>query len=186
MVGELEKQVDAMNNLLFNMGRISFTNFLYSREMIDNNRLLFDENTKFGEDREFNWKYLANCQKIAFVNKSLYWYRINPKSATKTKATWRKTDLLTSVKRTSKYLEDKGIAFAEMYDNYMYARSAWAVAKTFAISKDRDLFLRYISEFPVSDCMKQMLKDKNPLVRISSACYLLSPNIFYFIISHSK
>lgn len=49
----------------------------------------------------------VNCKSAIFMDMPLYWYRVNKDSATKGKASWRKTDLLTAVKRIEKYLEEQ-------------------------------------------------------------------------------
>lgn len=182
----IQSQEDAMNNLLYKMGEFSFCNYIYKKELLQKNGIFFDENTKFGEDREFNWKYLCHCKSAAYINMPLYWYRINRNSATKGKASWRKTDLLAAVKRIEKYLENQKCEFSNEFNSYMYARAMWAVAKTFAISGDEDLYKRLISEYPVRKCMKRTAKDKNKMVAIASIAFLISPHMFYGMVGLKK
>lgn len=174
-----QSQTQAMNNLLYMMGQISFCNFIYRKKILFDYKIRFDENTKFGEDREFNWKYLCHCIRVSFIEKKLYWYRINNVSATKSNASWRKTDLLVAVKRIEDYLKDNNCSFYEEFNSYMFARAMWAVAKAFAISKDKALYCRLQQEFNVKECMKVTAKDSNKLVSIASCLYLINPNLFY-------
>ena len=85
--------------------------------------ILFDLNTKFGEVREFNWKYPCHCNNICFVDAPMYRYRVNNQSATGSKASWRKSDLLQVVKRIEKYLEDNKCDYSQEFNSYMYARA---------------------------------------------------------------
>lgn len=170
---------EAMHNLLYMMGQISFCNYIYRKNILLDYKIRFDENTKFGEDREFNWKFLCHCRKIVFIDYKLYWYRVNKTSATKSKASWRKTDLLKAVKRIEKYLRDNKCGFSDEFNSYMYARAMWAVAKTFAVSKDIKLFKRLQHEYDVKSCMKVTAKDSNKLVKIASVLYLINPYLYY-------
>ena len=179
-------QKEAMSDLLYNMGHISFCTYLYRTDILKNNSIRFSEDAFFGEDREFNWKYLAHCERISCVNKCLYFYRPNPDSATRRKATWRNTDALLSVERVYEYLKDKECLFAEQFFHYLYARTMWHVAKNFAISRDRELYERLIKEYDVKSCMKVTLKDKNFLVSFSSLLFLLRPSWFFNIIGLKK
>ena len=182
----LQSQNEAMWNLLYKMGNISFLNFIYKKSIIIEKDIFFDENTKFGEDREFIWKYLCHCKRVVYIDIPLIWYRVNNKSATKSKASWRKTDLLKAVKRVESYLIDEKCSFSNEFNSYMYARAMWAVAKAFAVSRNRELLLRLNKEYPVRECMYQTTKDNNKLVAIASSCYLINPMFFYIIVGLKK
>lgn len=181
-----QKQSQAMHNLLYMMGQISFCNYIYRKSILFDKKIRFDESTRFGEDREFNWKYLCHCRKISFIDYKLYWYRVNNSSATKSKASWRKTDLLKAVKRTENYLKDNNCSFSGEFNSYMYARAMWAVAKTFAISNDKRLFNRLQREYDVKSCMKVTARDSSKLVKIASLLYLIKPYLFYKTIGLKK
>lgn len=174
-----QNQFDAMSKLLYEMGQYSFCCYLYSKERLNRFSIRFDENTKFGEDREFNWKYLAHCQSASWIDLPLYGYRVNPDSATRRNASWRKTDLLAAVKRIEAYLDANQCPFSPAFKDYMYPRAMWAVAKTFAVSRDRGLFRRLGQVFDVRTCMKRTAKDPNKLVAFASLCYLVAPSLFY-------
>ena len=182
----LQTQAEAMNNLLYRMGEFAFCCYVYLKDVLKEKDIRFDVDTKFGEDREFNWKYLCHCQKACFVDAPLYWYRVNNQSATKSKATWRKTDLLYAVKRIEEYLEKNNCEYSKEFNSYMYARAMWAVAKTFVVSDDKELFERLEKEFDVKSCMKRTAKDSNKLVAISSRLYLISPTLFYNVVKLKK
>lgn len=172
----------AMDKLLYEMGKYGFYCYAYKRELINRIGLRFDENTKYGEDREFNWKYICHCKNAAWIDLPLYGYRINPLSATQRSASWRKTDLLTAVKRIEVYLDEHKCSYSDEFKSYMYARAMWAVAKTFASNKNKEFFNRLRQEFDVKSCMKRTARDSNKLVRIASQMYLINPNLFYTVV----
>lgn len=177
---EIESQDEAMSRLMYKMGMIAFCCYIYKRCTLLEEKILFDENTRNGEDREFNWKYLCHCHKVAFVNSKLYWYRINKSSASHKKMTWR-TDSLDAVKRTEAYLELNNCEFSEKYNSYMFARVIWGLARKYAISKEPLLFAKLCREYNVRKHMQRTFRDKNRLVAIASGIFLINPKLFYYI-----
>lgn len=178
----MQNQTMAMKNLLFKMGMVGFCCYIYKKDILNNNSLLFDTDTAFGEDREFIWKYLCKCRNAAFLNARLYWYRTNSSSATKKKATWKKTDVISAVRRVEKYMEAEKCDYLRTFRSYMYARCMWSVAKDFAVSKDSDLFERLKKEYDVKKAMKRTSRDRNLIVALSSIIYLIKPNFFFRLI----
>lgn len=176
----------AMDKLLFEMGKYAFCCYLYKKTVLLEEGICFDENTKFGEDREFNWKYLCHCKKIVWVDMPLYGYRVNANSATQKSASWRKTDLLAAVKRIEEYLKKQNCSYSDTFNDYMYARAMWAVAKTFAVSGDKELFNRLRKEFDVRKCMKRTSKDNIKIVAIASVLYRIHPMLFYSVVRLKK
>ena len=122
----------------------------------------------------------------AYIDMPLYWYRVNNASATKSKASWRKTDLLTAVKRIEAYLVENNCGYSGEFNSYMYARAMWAVAKTFAVSGEKELYKRLIKEFDVKNCMKRTAKDNSKIVALASKLYLIRPMLFYHIVRLKK
>ena len=181
-----KNQIEAMHDLLYRMGEFSFFCYIYKNNIIKEHQILFDENTKFGEDREFVWKYLCHCETAVLVDMPLYWYRVNLNSAIQNKASWRRTDSLKAVKRTEGYLKARNCSFYDQYADYCFARDMWAVAKKFAVSKDKELFVRLQSEYDVKPCMKRTAKDHHKLVALASVLYLIHPMLFYYAIGFSR
>ena len=178
-----QSQEDAMHTLLYRMGEVGFYCYLYRRDLLTEQGILFDEDTKFGEDREFNWKYLCHCKRIAFVDAILYWYRPNMASATKSKASWRHTDALTAMRRVEAYMKQLDCAYLQEFSDYMYPRVMWTVAKNFSVCRDRELFARLQKEYDVRTCMRRTAKDPVKLVALASRFYLIHPRLFYATIS---
>lgn len=177
-----ENAESAMNRLLFHMGEYGFYCYVYRRELLQKHVVAFDENCKYGEDREFIWKYIVHCEKFVSVNAILYGYRENLSSATKKKASWCRTDSLQAVRRVEKYMEEHNIGYLPVYADYMYARDMWAVAKAFAVTGARQCFKRLCCEYDVKLCMKRTASDSNKLVRLASILFLIHSSLFYYSI----
>lgn len=182
----MQSQTEAMNNLMYHMGEFGFYCYLYRKSILQQEALHFDINTKYFEDREFNWKYLCNCQSAAMIDAPLYWYRITTNSATQKKATTWRTDSIEAAKRIEEYLKTKSCAFYSTLKNYLYPRIIWSNAKKYALSNNREFFDRLGQEYDVKGCMKKTTKDKNKLVAISSICYRIHPTLFYKIVRLKK
>ena len=177
-----QTQNEAMYNLLYNMAAFGFYCYIYKRSIIQKENIRFDGNTKFGEDREFIWKYLCHCKTACLIDAPMYWYQFVDSSAINSKASWRRTDSLWAVKRTEQYMEEKNCPFLPVFENYMYARDMWAVAKKFAVTRSRELFDRLGKEFDVKTCMKRTSKDTRKLVKLASWLYLIHPMLFYWAV----
>lgn len=171
----------AMEKLLYEMGKYGFYCYAYRKDILDRTGLRFNENTKFGEDREFIWKYLCHCRSAAWLAAPLYGYRVNPLSATKRAAPWN-TDLLKVVKRVEAYMDACHCPFAGEFKGYMFPRSVWAVAKKFAVAKNRTAFDNLRRDFDVEACMRKTAHNPNKWVAVSSRLYLLHPSLFYVLL----
>jgi glycosyltransferase involved in cell wall biosynthesis len=175
----------AMRDLLYHMNRYSFFCYLYRKRTIQTYQLLFDEATKFGEDREYIWKYLCHMENAVKIDYPLYGYRKNSLSATSTYSGWRKTDLLQAVKRVECYMEKMKHPFSGEFEDYMYPRAMWATAKTFAIHNGKPEFMRLIQQYDVRSCMQRMLHDSSKKVRIMAWLYLANPQLFFTAGKHT-
>ena len=171
----------AMEKLLYEMGSYGFYCYAYRKQILERFSIRFDENTKFGEDREFNWKYLCHCQTAAWLDSPLYGYRLSPLSATRRVASWN-TDLLKAVKRVEAYLDEWQCPFSGEFKSYMFPRAMWASAKKYAVDKNKQAFDRLRREVDVKTCMMQMTRDKNKWVSVSSWLYLIHPNLYYWLL----
>ena len=63
---------------LYKMGLSAYTpNKIYSRNIIEQNKLSFDINCCFAEDVKFNCEYYEYCTDVVFINKILYFYNVS-------------------------------------------------------------------------------------------------------------
>ena len=182
----LQQQPEFMRNLLYRMPEFGFYCYLYKADVLRENGIMFDVNTRHFEDREFNWKYLCHCQSAAFVGKPLYWYRVNENSVTQNKTVTWKTEDLAAVTRVEVYLQEHNCAFYRELKSYLFARVLWGKAMRYAVGRRKDLFNKLRAEYDVKSCMRRTAKDSNKLVALASKCYLIHPDLFYYILKLKK
>ena len=157
---------EMMHMLLYGMSSLGFCTFLYRREILSEHGLLFDEKTRFFEDREFNWKYLVHTKTGSFVDRPLYIYRRTDGSATTSRDVYWNTDGCDAADRIEQYLLAHGCAIAREAGEYLRSRVLLTAAKKYAAAKRYDLFFRLSLNYD----------------RLASGMYLLSPGGFYFLI----
>ena len=113
----------------------------------------------------------------------MYYYRPNEQSVSRHNISWRKTDTLKAMKRVEMHLKMVNSPFRDKFEECMFPRTMWHVAKTFAIANDKKLYKQLLKEYDVSFCMKRTARDKELLVAISSFLYLIHPMLFYYSVS---
>jgi len=161
--------------------RISFCNYIYIRDILNTNNILFPEDLKYGEDTMFIMEYLAHCKNAVSTEASMYQY-CNNKASAMNSVTWCMTDGLEAVKRIEQILVDTPIY--EEYCRFAFSRAVWAKAKDFARAKEHELFLRLDNEYNVRKYMKQLIRqsDAEVIVKISAFIYCMNKDLFYKII----
>lgn len=160
--------------------RISFFNYLYKKEILDQNKIVFPENLKYGEDIVFVMKYLAFCKLGSSIDFALYQYKVNDASAMHN-LSWRMTDVLEGIEMIENCLV--GNSMHDKYCQYAYPRTIWALAKDFAVGGRKDLFQKLEEEYDVKANMKKLcrLRDAEKLVRISGGVYCINKKKFFYI-----
>jgi len=178
-----EDQTTAMDKLLYQMGSYGFCCYIYRRKTIQNNKIYFDENTKYCEDREFNWKYLCLCQNFAFIDSELYGYRINPNSALTQKITWNRCEeSLKATLRVQMYMTERKIGFESNIEKHFYSRVMWTLLKDAAASKNKEIFKKLGKSYDVKKCMRNTKRRFGKLVSLAARLYLIHPMLFYNLI----
>lgn len=177
---------EAMRNLLYRMPDVGFYCYVYRRDWVLRENLMFDEGTRHFEDREFNWKYLCHCEAAVLVDAPLYFYRVNVNSVTQNRKIQWRTDGLDAEKRIEAYMEEKGCAFVSEVRNYLFPRVMWAMAKNYSLGGEKALLKRLAKEYDVKSCMKRTAKDDNRLVALASRLYLIHPSLFYHVVRLKK
>ena len=181
-----QTQKEAMRNLLYRMPEIGFYCYLYRKDWIITDKLVFDENTRHFEDREFNWKYLCHCKSAAFVDSPLYYYRVLETSVTNSKTVAWRTDGLDAVIRIEKYMEAMECDYISEVKSYLFPRVMWAMAKNYSLGGAKEAFDRLGREYDVRACMRRTAKDRDKLVALASWCYLIYPPLFYYVVRLKK
>lgn len=177
---KIESKDEAMKKLLYEMGNYGFYCYLYKKKVLKENNLQFDENTKYFEDREFNWKYLCHCERFAWIDCELYGYRKNLMSVTFQEMTWEKcNNVVDAIRRVEVYLQAHDCEYCAEIKDYLFARSMWGIIKRVVCNGNRRLFKKIGRTYDMKGVMKRMKKDKERLVRLASRFYLIHPSVFY-------
>ena len=180
-------QQQAMDKLLFEMYQYGFYCYLYHKSILDKYNVRFDVDTKYFEDREFNWKYLCHCTAGVWVDAPLYGYRVCETSAMQKTTSWQRTvSSLSAVKRVEAYLEQHRCEYLETLRSYLFQRVMWSVSKNIALCGDKALYKQLRQSYDVKSCMKRTTKDQNRLVSLASRLYLIHPMLFFYAVRLKK
>lgn len=170
---------DYMEFFMYEKGRIHFAGMIYKKSILDEHSICFPRDTKYGEDLEFAWRYLANCKSGVVVKDYLYGYYDNP-SGTMRAVRWEKTDSVEAMLRVEDYLKDIEHPFQQEFCDYMLPRAVWTTAKTFAAGKRKDYYDQFIKEYEVRRYMAKLRKSaRHRLLKISSLIYLANESLYY-------
>ena len=179
---EILNHNDMMNSFMYRKGPCGFFNYIYKKSIVNEYNIRFDENTRYGEDLEFTWKYLIHSKSTVFLDSSLYGYYDNPKSAVNN-VSWKITDVIHAIKRVEKYMDENNDSFVETFKSYMYDRTIWAVLKDFAVHDEKEMFERLIKTYEVKKSMKNMIvRGPHILIKVSAILFLINEKLFYNII----
>lgn len=162
--------------------RFSFLGAIYKKKIIEDNKLLFPTDIRFGEDTEFVCKYLVHCRNGGvFLEKELYGYLRHGQSVMHGMCDWTRTDNLKAVKNVIDYWTKNSACtdFAE----YMFSRALWACAKDFSI-EDRRLFRELQNKYNLEHAMKVMARCGDEVsIRVSALAFLIDKRLFRILIT---
>lgn len=176
------EHMELLENFMHRTIPVVFCSIMYKKSILDDNKIYFTQDIKYGEDSEFVWKFLSNCNNGCILEQKLYYYYDNPESASNN-VNWDMIDSIESIKRVKQYLKSNNDLFFDKYSAYMSGRGEWAVAKKFSLAKDKKLYKKLISQYDVKTSMKSMLKgNQKKLVRLSALLYLISPKLYFYMI----
>lgn len=165
-------------NLLFQYIPCGMTMFIFKKLIIKQFMIGFTPNTKYGEDREFTWKYLCHCNSGIALDMQLYGYFDNPHSATNN-VSISKLDLLTAMYRVDEYLQKNNSSFYWVFHKFGCSRIIWTILKTFSKANRRDLFDWCVKPKEAKKHMLQLLLYPDFRIKATSLIYIISPTLFF-------
>lgn len=156
-------QIATWNQLMFHVlctnriGGYCF-NKLYRRTLLEGIR--FDQSLTMGEDFCFVLQYLRHCRTYSYIDKPLYYYRVNPNSATQLGKTKRILDLnkisyLEAVNKLSKLMKNES-SDLQPYVSYRVVRgNVWVMLQFIysgtypkdVVKKIRNTIRRHYSQY---------------------------------------
>ncbi|MDI9521235.1 MAG: glycosyltransferase family 2 protein [Bacillota bacterium] len=161
--------------------RISIFTLMVKRELLLQNKMLFNSGHDYGEDRHFVWRLLVEAKRIACTDANLYYYQFNPSSAMQ-KFSGKRFHTYKLAKRLIPFFKKKAPEFALEFEKYGPARTMWSVVWQAAIMLDWENFQRILKDQPVRQEMRNLKGFPDLRVRLTKALYLLSPRLYFFVI----
>lgn len=177
-----KSQSDIAKVLIHEKYRLGFFTYIYRLSILNRHNIRFTTGLKTGEDLEFLWTYIAYCKNGVEINKYIYWYYDNPKSAV-SKVDWYRTDSLNSLTRVYTMMKDNNCDFADFFYSYMTSRYLWSYAKTFSVGRRKDLFDKLNSEYDLRSAMKYLINECNDKrVKLTALLYLFNRELFFYLV----
>ena len=168
-----------LEHFLFKNISFHFCSFAYRIDVLNQYKIRFTVNSKYGEDEEFTWKYLCHCKTSVSINEVLYCYRTNPQSATQ-RISWLRTDGLDSMIRVYEYYKQNKHPFAKELLTFGIPREKLYILKLFAKAKRWDLYTKLLesNDYKQYDIIKLL---RFPDIRIRAIALLqsISPYLCY-------
>jgi len=110
-----------LNLYLTKQLRQCMCSFIVKKDLILSNNIYFDENTKFGEDQEFQLKLIAKSKMVKYNSIPFFSYVKHNNSAINSNITHRRLDTLKAMQRVKEFLENENIdTRIDNYMSYMY------------------------------------------------------------------
>lgn len=152
------------------------------KKIINDNNLRFAEGYKYSEDLHMLWRIIACSQRIAYLDRCLYFYKIQPNSAM-SKFNVDRMHGYKLMKELECFFEQKVPTFAAEYKAYGAARIMWSIAWQAAVNLEYNQFKHFSNKYNIKSEMKKLISFKNHKVSLSSMLFVISPRLFrYFVI----
>lgn len=147
------------------------------RDIVQFYGLRYDENTKYSEDLNFNWKILLSSRSIGKIDNVLYYYLIQPGSAMSHFDEQRIQGYKTAVDLTG-FVYKMTPDFAPLYEKYEGPEMLWSMAWQAAQHLKRRDFFHFFEELPLMDAMRTLCTYPRKVTMLSAMLYCISPNLF--------
>lgn len=172
-----------LQDYLFNNTKYQFCSFLYKKSIIDSYSIRFSEDLKYGEDEEFAWKYLCHCCSGVTLDVDLYNYRDNITSASHN-VSFARVQVIDTMIRVNSYYASINHDFADTIYKYGIPRAKLSILKQFAANKQKDLYTKLLCARDYDFKLTSLLSFPDIKIKIAALVYLLSPQLFYILLSH--
>lgn len=168
-------------NLMLDNGYV--WNKLFSKKIIDQYRIKFDENIAFCEDMLFCCQYLMKAKKVVYENKPKYHYIIHGENITKSQFSFKKVSSLDALNKIIDLIRDnKEININRYINNFMHMNISLLLNSMNQKSSDfntRKYLKKNLFKYRINS-----LTDRN--VKLSCAIGRFSIYLLYMIWKSSK
>lgn len=170
---------------LFENSKMQFCSFLYKTKILKKYNIRFSLNLKYGEDEEFAWKYICHCKSSIFLNMPLYYYRINPTSASN-QLSFQRVQVIDAMERVVEYYKKEQNNFYFLLHKFGTSRAKLSILRQFAVTENKDLFIKLVKDKKYNYKMRSLLTFHDLKIKISTLLYIISPTLFYRIFKSFK
>jgi glycosyltransferase involved in cell wall biosynthesis len=146
-------------------------------DVLTENQLRFAEGYKYSEDLHFVWRAIAGSQDIAYLERTLYLYVLQPGSAT-SRFTEERFHGYELIKGLETHFDKKVPVFANEYRRFAAAKMAWSLAWQSAVHNSADDYLKVVREHEMKGDILHLITFPDPKVAASSLIFILSPRLF--------
>ena len=174
-----------LHDYLYNNTKYQFCSFFYKKSILDSYSIRFSEDLKYAEDEEFAWKYLGHCNSGISLDVDLYNYRDNITSASHT-LSFDRVQVIDTMMRVSSYYRAINSSFADTIYKYGIPRAKLSILKQFAVNKRKDLYYMLSCSTVYNYKLFPLLSFPNIKIKLAALVYLLSPRLFYKLLSHQE
>ena len=147
------------------------------KELLTKNDLWFAEGYKYSEDLHMVWRLLACSRNVAYLDKALYIYFLRKNSAT-SKFDIERLHGHELMKSLGNFMDKYSPQFTHEYKKYAASKMMWSITWQSSILFEFKKFKAFIQKYNVKKDMRNLLTFRNRKIALSSAMFLLSPNIF--------
>lgn len=174
---EIKNTTSSLKDFLY--GRIvsGCCTIMARKTVLTSNNLRFAEGYKYSEDLHMLWRIIACSQRIAYLDKSLYIYKLQENSAT-SKFNSERMQGYTLFKDLEIFFDMHVPQFAEEYKAYGAAKIMWSIAWQAATYYEFKQFRDFAVKYKVKNEMRKLISFKNYKVSLSAVTFIISPAIF--------
>ena len=175
--------VEFLREFLYRGIRFSVCACMFSVECFRESGLRFPEGFRYSEDVYLLWQLFALENRIAEVNRTLYYYYDNPTSAMNKGLDLKRMDAIILMKRLESVLAESSPEFSPEFNRYAVARHHWSILWQAAIRlPNYRVFREYCSHFEMKVELRKLLDYPEKRISLSSVLYTVAPRLYYCLL----
>ncbi|MBR5451483.1 MAG: glycosyltransferase family 2 protein [Clostridia bacterium] len=152
------------------------------------NKSLFEDGTRYPEGQKYSedvhllWRLLSVNERVAVVEKPIYFYSFNPDSAMNKKMTLDRLGAVSLMKELEPIIEKNAPKFYPEYKNFAVARHNWSILWQAAGNFNSfNEFKKYVGNFEMESELKKLYTYPSKKVALTSRLFNFSPFVYYVL-----
>src|SRR5699024_9060429 len=139
--------------------------------------LTFANDYKYGEDLHMLWRMIAYSTNVAYLDKPLYIYHLQPNTAMSTFNSDR-FHAYYLIQKLEKLIQKKHQIFYNKFKKHAANKVLWSIAWQWSTKVTNQEFRQFIEENQVKRSMYDLLTFKDKKVALSALLCIISPSVF--------